>query len=294
MIRFTKYFLQVLAPPVNKGEKGNKKDKKHGIDQLMKESFSTQRSTNDDKIGQNFIDYVAEYSTVANDGLRKKQADVDRERQYALGCERFLQKCDADWDLQMQRAIMRQNEALESLPKEFIEEATIPNTQPYPLNMSRPKLTPPIYGYEPAYGMDVPQLRAEVMEYPLPTNTEHTDDTQDTTTARQFTLQKLQEWKDALGGLRSEYPYTGPEGEQFEMYCALNIRALERQLLILDIHDDPEGLGKQMECPKFASEERIRRGINGIEVSRERDVVSDGPPKLHEAQCPQYHPFRYV
>ena len=269
-----------------------KRDKK-GMDQLMKASYTAHRVSSDDKMGQHFIDYVVEYSSVCNDGHRKKQADVDRERSFALACDRLLQQTDEMWDKQMNSSIQRQNEVLESLPEEFIENATSLNAQPFPLNVSKPKLTPPLSGYEPAYGMDVPQLRAEIPQYPNPSPAKDQMEAGDESSVRNFTVKKLRAWRDALGRVRKAYPYTGPEGEQFELYCALNMRSLQRQLLILDMSDDPT-LRSQMENADFSAAERERRGIQGITVSEERNVLKDGAPTLHAAQSPLYHPFRYV
>ena len=294
MLHLCRIVRQVLAPPVRQVGKDGKKDKKQGIDQLMKESFGVQRVTASDKVGQNFIEYAAEYSTVANDGHRKKQVDVERERQYALGSERFLQRTDIQWDSILKKSILRQNEALDSLPQEFLGEATALNTQPYPVNVRPPKLTPPIFGYEPAYGMDVPQLRGDITEYPQQEPNLSDTDGQDSGKARQLVVEIIEKWSDALGQLRSAYPYTGPEGEQFEMYCYLNIRAFKRQLLLLDIGDDPEGFGKAMQNADFAARERAKRGILPLEIQAERNVIADGPPTLHESQSPQYVPFRHI
>eukprot|EP00759_Apiculatamorpha_spiralis_P015053 PhF_6_TR2171/c0_g1_i1/m.3547 len=265
---------------------------------VMQNAFAKPKSGGEEKFGQTLLEYIAETATVPNDP-KKRSGDVERERHLSGALERVMAVADAKWDRRMEVILRRQHEALEALPEEFLDDATALDSSVMPLNMTRPRMTAPLPEYEPGFGLDVPQLKAETPEYPHPTNDQPVEYT-DVSEVRAYTNTQLQRWEDALGNVRKEYPFTGPEGEQYEMYCYLNIRALKRQLLLLDIAEDPEGLGEKMKDATFAQQEREKRGISPLQLETSDkssvDVVKlqqeEDQQRLHWGQEPKYYPFR--
>eukprot|EP00760_Papus_ankaliazontas_P012433 PhM_4_TR15295/c0_g1_i1/m.91527 len=312
MLRRARVFRQ-LSLDVLSEKKPEKKGHKKVSASVMNTAFGKPKTGGEEKFGQAMFDYVAESHTVINDE-KKRVKDVVREQEMALALDRYLQVQDNKFDARMTRVMQRATEALESLPEEFLAEATVMETACHPLRYTRPTHTPPIDGYEPGFGLDVPQLKSPTPEYPpkpfrAPTVPSAADP--DVLTHECFVgaddvagyaAQLEEKWATtALGNVRKEYPWTGPEGEQFELYVALNRRALRRQQLLVELSNNDElralfetGTQEQVDA------ELERRGIVpfDLEADKPKTVLEhqqQGLPEqlnLHHAQEPKYQPMR--
>ncbi|KAK7196911.1 hypothetical protein NESM_000633100 [Novymonas esmeraldas] len=246
------------------------------------------------------MEYIHEKNHV-NDA-RKRQQDVDQERSLANAYDRYSAIAEARFDERVSRLITRMSEALEEVRKlgleGALEEAVLLNSEQPPGHYRRPSLTPPVIGYEPGFGLDVPQLRSQQAEYPplrRPTDAMEFDDggaedfpyveahkIADLTAAHEAQLEEQH------GVLREAAPLTGVEGEGWEACVALHRKALARQQLILDLHSDPDLQERYNADAAFRAAEWDRRGMGALEVEapQERDV------ELHYAQAPAYEAFR--
>lgn len=246
------------------------------------------------------MEYIHEKNHV-NDA-RKRQQDVDQERSIANAYDRYSAVAETVFDKRLSALIARMSEALEEMQKlgldSCVEEAVLLNSEQPPGSYRRPSLTPPLLGYEPGFGMDVPQLRSQQAEYPpvrRPTDTlefgaggapefpfvdaHHIEDL-----AARHTAQL----EEQHGVLREAAPVTGVEGEAWEAYVALQHKALARQKLIMDLHNDPELREKYDADMDFRVSEWERRGMGVLEV--EAPLPRD--EELHYAQVPAYEAFR--
>lgn len=246
------------------------------------------------------MEYIHEKNHV-NDA-RKRQQDVDQERSIANAYDRYSAVAEARFDARMAALIARMSEALEEMQKlgldACVEEAVLLNSAQMPGNYRRPSLTPPVLGYEPGFGLDVPQLRSQQTEYPpvrRPTDAlEFSADAAaefpyvDVHHIEDLTAQHEAQLEEQHGTLREAAPTTGVEGEAWEAYVALQHKALARQKLIVDLHNDPELREKYNAEEAFRVEEWERRGMGVLEVEAPlaRDV------ELHYAQVPAYEAFR--
>lgn len=113
---------------------------------------------NDEKFSLAALEYVYE-ANLANDGVSKRAPDVAKERRVSEAYDRYASILDVEFDRRVDRLTQRMNEALDALPAEYLEEATLLNSEAPPLAFRLPKLSPPVPGFEPAFGFDVPQLR---------------------------------------------------------------------------------------------------------------------------------------
>jgi hypothetical protein len=160
-----------------------------------------------------------------------------------------------------------------------------------------PSLTPPIPGYEPGFGLDVPQLRAQQAEYPplvRPTDRlQYSDEAPefpfvDPEAVRATTLEQKAKLVKEHGEIRQAAPVTGAEGEAWEAYVALNIKALARQELVIQLCTDPMLKAEYDSDESFRQRVWAERGLTSLEIEDDAPV----PDKLHYAQEPTYHPFR--
>ncbi|CAJ1033483.1 hypothetical protein, conserved [Leishmania lindenbergi] len=253
----------------------------------------------EEKWAQAAMEYIHEKNHV-NDA-RKRQQDVDQERSISGAYDRYSAVSEAKFDKRLSRLIARMSEALEEMQKlglkEALEEAVLLNSEQPPGHYRRPSLTPPLVGYEPGFGLDVPQLRSQQAEYPplrRPTDWlefgEGGDDFPyvDTHKIEDLTAKHEARLEEQHGVLREAAPLTGVEGEGWEAYVALHRKALARQHLIIDLHNDPELRAKYDADETFRAAEWEKRGIKPlhIEAPLERDV------EFHYAQVPAYEAFR--
>jgi len=249
------------------------------------------------------MEYIYERNPL-ND-QRKRQADVAEERAVSIAFDTYASVSEKAWSVRLETMLYHMNEAMASIPTELLDESILLQSQQPPLNFRRPTLTPPVVGYEPGFGLDVPQLRAQQQEYPAvtrPTDAVEFGGSATTTTGSTFpfidteqldrvvnTAKAAQETQ--LGAIRSRAPTTGVEGEAWEAYCALNAKALARQKLILDLASNEtfrEEYNKGTEEEWEA--ERFRRGMLPLEI--EPEYSSAELDQVHYAQTPTYQPFR--
>ena len=254
------------------------------------------KTGNEEKYAQVAMEYIYEKNHV-NDG-RKRLRDVQGERALQLAYDRFSAVGDKAFDERMQRLVDRMNEAVEAIPDALRDEALLLNSQQPPLNYRLPTLTPPIHSYEPGFGLDVPQLRAQQMEYPplvRPTDPmqfggEASDSFPfvDAESIRTLTLDSKAKFEREHGEIRQAAPVTGVEGEAWEAYAALNKKALARQELILQLCGDPEFKERYDSDEEYRQQVWSERGMLPLEIE------DDSPPphQVHYAQEPAYQPFR--
>jgi hypothetical protein len=246
------------------------------------------------------MEYIHEKNHV-NDA-RKRQQDVDQERSIANAYDRYSAVSETKFDERLATLVARMSEALEEMQKlgldNCVEEAVLLNSEQPPGSYRRPSLTPPLLGYEPGFGLDVPQLRSQQTEYPPVRRP--TDPLEFGTQAAQefpfvdvhqiedLTAKHVEQLEEQHGTLREAAPITGVEGEAWEAYVALQRKALTRQKLIIDLHNDPELRERYDKDEAFRVAEWERRGMGVLEVEGPlaRDV------ELHFAQVPAYEAFR--
>ncbi|KAG8344513.1 hypothetical protein ERJ75_001439000 [Trypanosoma vivax] len=255
---------------------------------------------NDEKWAQATMEYLHE-KRHCNDS-RKRQHDVDNERRVAFAFDRYCAVNEKVFDERITRLSERMTEALEVMEQlgmeEAKEEAVLLSSQQPPWNFRRPSLTPPIAGYEPGYGFDVPQLRARQAEYPPVARP--TDDIEfgsdsdasfplvDSYRIENLTAQCVAKLEKRHGELREAAPMTGVEGEAWEAYVALQKKALARQQLIFDLCNDPDFRERYNEDDEFRQQQWSQRGMLPLEIEEER-LHEEG---RHYAQEPAYHRFR--
>ncbi len=255
------------------------------------------KTGNEEKHAQVAMEYIYEKNHV-NDG-RKRQRDVDAERQQQLAYDRYCAVGDSAFQRRMERLLQRMNEAVEAIPEALRDEALLVNAQQPPLSYRMPSMTPPIAGYEPGFGLDVPQLRSQQAEYPAvirPTDhMQHGDDAPnfpfvDPEALRTLTLESRAKFEKEHGEIRQAAPVTGVEGEAWECYAALHKKALARQELILQLCSDPPFKEEYDNDPVFRQQVWHERGLVPLVLE------DDAPPPehLHYAQEPAYHPFRTI
>lgn len=258
------------------------------------------RTGGEEKWAQVAMEYIYELNRPSSAG--KRRSDVDLERRYSACFDRFLKINEKMMGERMDRLAQRMSESLELLRafgmEETMEEASMLNTEQPPLNFRRPSLTPPLPGYEPGFGMDVPQLKSQQMEYPpvrrLTDDIEFTGSStslfpfvepHEIDTLAQNTLSKMDM---ESGELREKAPTTGVEGEAWAARVALERKALARQKLILDLVGDPSFQEKYNKDENFRFQEWERRGMSRLDIQGERDCNED----VHFAHEPSYQPFR--
>lgn len=254
----------------------------------------------EEKWAQAAMEYIHEKNHV-NDA-RKRQQDVDQERSIANAYDRYSAVADANFDARLSGLCARMTEALEELRRlgleNALEEAVLLNSEQPPGNYRRPTLTPPVIGYEPGFGLDVPQLRNMQAEYPplrRPTDAlEYSSGASedfpyvDAHQIEDLTARQEAQLEEQHGILREAAPVTGVEGEGWEAYVALHRKALARQQLIMDLHNDPELRERYDADASVRAAEWERRGMGPLFV----EEPLDRDAKLHYAQVPAYQPFR--
>lgn len=258
----------------------------------------------EEKWAQAAMEYIYEKNHV-NDA-RKRQADVDKERSVSAAYDRYSAVNEAIFEERMSRLLQRMTDALNTIQalglNQTLDEATLLNTEQPPCNFRRPALTPPIPGYEPGFGLDVPQLKSQQMEYPpvvRPTDRINFgadgDDSfpfVDAHRVEDLTKACQEELRERHGAIREAAPVTGVEGEAWETYVALQGKALARQQLIFDLANDPELHERYEKEESFRRAELERRGLRPLQVEPARSEEEEN--NLHYAQVPAYEPFRVV
>lgn len=254
----------------------------------------------EEKWGSAVMEYIYERNHVTDP--KKRFRDVESEAQVSLAFDRYNAVGQSQFEKRLDKLVQRMSAALEAIPCDKLrDEAIVINSQQPPLNFRRPSLTPPLFGYEPGFGFDVPQLRNQMMEYPpvvRPTDkiefssTESSEsfpfvDAHDMLEVTHAATEKLEK---EHGEIRQVAPLTGIEGEAWEMYTALNKKALARQQLLIDLANDQELQEKYDSDEQFRLEEQTRRGLVRVEfeeVHTQRLKVD-----RHYAQDPAYQPVR--
>jgi hypothetical protein len=116
----------------------------------------------DEKFSVAALEYVYEWNP-PNDAT-KRAGDVADERRAAEAYDRYAHLLDQRFARRVERLTARMNAALEACPEALLEEATLLNSEAPPPAFRLPKLTPPVAGFDPAFGLDVPQLRIVPLE----------------------------------------------------------------------------------------------------------------------------------
>ena len=118
----------------------------------------------DEKFALASLEYVYEWNP-PNDGATKRARDVELERKAAEAYDRYAHIADSAFAARTERLVARMSEALDACPDgALLEEATLLNSEQPPLAFRAPRLTPPLAGFAPGFGMDVPQLRVAQTE----------------------------------------------------------------------------------------------------------------------------------
>ncbi|EAN78583.1 uncharacterized protein TEOVI_000137800 [Trypanosoma equiperdum] len=254
----------------------------------------------EEKWAQAAMEYLHE-KRHCNDS-RKRQHDVDNERRMAFAFDRYCSVNEKIFTERLSRLSDRMTEALETIKQlgmdHALEEALMLSSEQPPLNFRRPTLTPPVAGYEPGFGLDVPQLRSRQAEYPpvgRPTDAMEFGEEKDPSfplvesfRVEDLTTQCLNELEERHGEIREAAPTTGVEGEAWEAYVALQKKALARQQLIFELCNDGELRERYDSDVAFRQRVWEERGMLPLEIERER--LHEEP--RHYAQEPAYHPFR--
>nr|CCC94246.1 unnamed protein product [Trypanosoma congolense IL3000] len=220
----------------------------------------------------------------------------------AFAFDRYCAINEKIFSERLNRLALRMTEALEVMKQlgmeQELDEALLLSSEQPPWNFRRPTLTPPVPGYEPGYGLDVPQLRSRQAEYPpveRPTDAMEFGEGADahfplvdSYRMEDFTVQCTKELEERHGEIREAAPTTGVEGEAWEAYVALQKKALARQQLIFDLCNDTELRERYDADDAFRQQILEERGIVPLEIEEER--LHEEP--RHYAQEPAYHPFR--
>ncbi|CCW63143.1 unnamed protein product [Phytomonas sp. EM1] len=264
----------------------------------------------DEKWAQAAMEYIYEKNHL-NDS-RKRQSDVDQERGMADAYDRFRMVNEAAFDERLSKLISRMSEALEVVRElgleNCLEEAVLLNTEQPPGLFRSPALSPPVMGYEPGFGFDIPQLRSRQAEYPpvrrptdyINSNSDNEQSTDDEDASELFPFVSTHKIEDLVRlctdkldeqhrTIREAAPITGVEGEAWEAYVALQRKALARQQLIIDLSNNPELHMRYHEDEEFRREEWERRGLLPLLVE---PVAAQDAEDPHFAQEPAYNPFR--
>jgi hypothetical protein len=259
---------------------------------FLQSKVAKKSAVTEDKYGQAVLEYVFEVNH-PNDPNKGKQK-INEERLLSAAVDKALSHSERRYNERLASLVTRLNEALDQVPEELKNEALIFNSEQPPLGLRRPSLTPPLPGYRPGFGLDVPQLRAPQQEFPemsAPTDSLMETDSWpfvETESIAEVTRSAAQVLDEAHGAARSDIPLTGVEGEAWEAYVALNRKALARQQLICDLINDPTLKEKYDEDPDFRAAELEKRGILPLEVEEEADVIRT---PVHYAQAPKYEPL---
>ena len=131
---------------------------------------STQGAANklasDEKFALTAVEYLYEWNP--HNDPKKRAKDVQAEQKASEAYDRYMHLLDKNFTRRTDRLVARMNEALDACPDELLEEATLFNSQAPPLGFRLPKQSPPVPGFEAAFGLDVPQLRlGQLEEVPL-------------------------------------------------------------------------------------------------------------------------------
>lgn len=254
----------------------------------------------EEKWAQAAMEFIYEANQTADAGRRA--GDVRRERQLSTAFDRYMKANEVVLERRMGRLAARMGECLELLTKlrmpETLEEATMLNSEQPPLHFRRPTLTPPLVGYAPGFGMDVPQLKAQQMEYPAVRR--ETDELEyGAGGGGHFPFVEVHDIADLVqksthalttqaGEIRQAAPTTGVEGESFAAHVALEAKALARQKLLLDLAMNASFRDEYERDEAFRLAELERRGLRrlGVDDARPRHEIR------HFAHEPAYQPFR--
>jgi hypothetical protein len=134
---------------------------------------TSNKLASDEKFALAAVEYLYEWNP-PNDGANKRAKDVAAEKKAAEAYDRYNHLADACFAHRTDRLVARMNAALAACPDELLEEATLFNSRAPPLGFRLPKQSPPVAGFEPAFGLDVPQLRlGQVEDAPLERLTDH-------------------------------------------------------------------------------------------------------------------------
>lgn len=270
---------------------------------LQKSNYmaSAGKAGGEEKWGQVAMEYIYEMNHTVEPG--KRQSDVDLERRLSTAMDRYLHVNEKILERRMSRLSERMSEALETLQilglEDTLEEASMLNTEQPPLNFRRPSLTPPLAGYEPGFGMDVPQLKSQQMEYPpVKRVTDHLEFNSSEASEKfpyveaynieDLTKDNVEQLDTLCGEIREAYPMTGVEGEAWAAHLALERKALARQKLILDLAADSSFKEMYDKDDAFRHTELQKRGILELSV----DVERERHEERHFAHEPAYQPFR--
>lgn len=134
---------------------------------------TSNKLASDEKFALAAVEYLYEWNP-PNDGAHKRAKDVAAEKKAAEAYDRLTHLGDRCFASRTDRLVARMNDALAACPDALLEEATLFNSQAPPLGFRLAKQSPPIPGFEPAFGLDVPQLRlGQVEDSPLERPTDH-------------------------------------------------------------------------------------------------------------------------
>jgi hypothetical protein len=220
----------------------------------------------DEKFGQAALEYLYEQN---KPDAPKTRDEINDQRALSQALDRFYAIGDAEFTNRLDRLALRSMQVMQSLPPDLQVEASVLNSEQAPLNFRRPTLTPPLMGYEAAFGLDVPQLRSRIVEYPerVPLD----DEMSETTLSYPFVEPDLVEdlnrdvsanVHSAHEAARSTIPVTGPAGEAWEAQVRLQTRACKRQKLLLRLAEDDTFR------ERYESDIEFRQ-----EVSHEHDLI---------------------
>lgn len=248
----------------------------------------------DDKFAQAAFEYIFERNTV---DAPKRRSEIEEERAIAMAYDRFVAAGDREHDARLAKLIERMSEVLDSLPEALREEALLLNSQQPPFAFRRPTLTPPLASYEPAFGLDVPQLRGRVEEYPPVARADDaiTETTTyplvDPDTVRDIAAKVEGNLRQVHNTIRRTTPATGVLSEAWEAEVALQRKAIARQQLILKLCDDEDFREAYDTDEEKRRIELQQRGIVPLAVE---EPLWDGegrvpapPAPLHYAQLPK-------
>lgn len=279
---------------------------------------SSGKTGGEEKYAQVAMEYL--YERIHHTDPRKREADIKNETKISQAYDRYSAISEAVFQQRIERLTQRSNAALEAIPHpDLLEEALLLNSEHLPLNFPRPGLTPPIPGFQCGFGVDVPQLRADVHEFPnvvRPSDKmqygetagaeEGSEDTSGHPTfpfveadaATEFTKNYATKVDTLHGEVRKDVPLTGASGEGWEAYVALNKKAIARQQLILDLCGD-EDLREQYDGDEELRAKMLEeRGITPLimedcdeAIPTQREVPAL-PIARHYAQDPKYQPIR--
>lgn len=259
---------------------------------------SASKGGNEEKWAQGAMEFIYEMNQANS---KKTARDVEVERHLSCTFDRYLSNNEKVFNHRMNRLIERMSEAatvLQSLGmQETLAEATMLNSEHLPLNYRRPSLTPPLPGYEPAFGMDVPQLKSHQMEYPPIQRVSDKIEFENVSDSFPFVgcheVDHLAQSTDrAMGKCAAELctsiPVTGADGEAWSAHRSLQSKALARQRLLIDLGTDDSLREKYEESPSFRDAELRSRNIEALRVEPERTRHE----RLHFAHEPAHHPYR--